>query len=80
MTPATERPGSLPPGWRRDRPAAAAGFRAAYVKQAVRDKLIDHKHYIRKQGDDMLEIRDWKWRQRGSASKVQAGQSTADNA
>jgi len=37
------------------------GSRAAYVKQAVRDKLINHKHYIRKYGDDMPDIRDWKW-------------------
>ena len=37
------------------------GSRAAYVKQAVRDKLIDHKNYIRRYGDDMPEVRDWKW-------------------
>src|SRR5262249_8946359 len=37
------------------------GARAAYVKQAVRDRLIDHKHYIRVHGDDMPEVRDWKW-------------------
>jgi xylulose-5-phosphate/fructose-6-phosphate phosphoketolase len=34
---------------------------AAHVKQLLRNKLIDHKQYIRKHGEDMPEIRDWKW-------------------
>jgi xylulose-5-phosphate/fructose-6-phosphate phosphoketolase len=37
------------------------GPRAAHVKQFVRDKLLDHKAYIRAHGEDMPEIRDWKW-------------------
>ncbi|MCE5187165.1 MAG: phosphoketolase family protein [Planctomycetaceae bacterium] len=37
------------------------GSVAAYAKQAIREKLIDHKQYIRKYGDDMPEIRDWRW-------------------
>ncbi len=37
------------------------GSRAAYVKQMLEDKLIEHKHYIQKYGDDMPDIRDWKW-------------------
>jgi len=41
----------------------AFGPRAAYVKQELRDKLIDHKNWITVHGDDMPEIRDWKWGQ-----------------
>jgi xylulose-5-phosphate/fructose-6-phosphate phosphoketolase len=37
------------------------GYIAAYAKQFLRDKLIDHKEYIAKYGEDMPEIRDWKW-------------------
>ncbi len=37
------------------------GSRAAYTKQAMRDRLIEHFHYIREHGEDMPEIRNWKW-------------------
>jgi len=37
------------------------GARAAYAKQLIRDKLIDHKNYIQKHGEDMPEVRNWKW-------------------
>nr|WP_041673660.1 phosphoketolase family protein [Sulfuricella denitrificans] len=40
---------------------ASLGSRAAYAKQFLRDKLLDHKAYIEKHGEDMPEIRDWKW-------------------
>jgi xylulose-5-phosphate/fructose-6-phosphate phosphoketolase len=35
--------------------------RAAYLKQAMHDKLIEHREYIRRVGDDLPEVRDWKW-------------------
>ena len=34
---------------------------AAHTRQLLRNKLIDHKLYIAEHGDDMPEIRDWKW-------------------
>ncbi len=36
-------------------------YRAAYVKQFVRDKLIAHKRYIIEHGEDMPEVRHWQW-------------------
>jgi len=41
---------------------------AAYGKQAIRDKLIEHRQYITEHGDDMPEIRDWKWPHGGPVS------------
>jgi xylulose-5-phosphate/fructose-6-phosphate phosphoketolase len=38
------------------------GSRAAYAKKFLRDKLFDHKNYIRKHGEDMPEIRNWRWK------------------
>jgi len=37
------------------------GSIAAYTKQLIRDKIIEHRQYINKYGQDMPEIRDWRW-------------------
>jgi xylulose-5-phosphate/fructose-6-phosphate phosphoketolase len=35
--------------------------RSGAEKRLLRDKLIEHKLYIARYGDDMPEIRDWRW-------------------
>jgi xylulose-5-phosphate/fructose-6-phosphate phosphoketolase len=35
--------------------------RCAYVKQAMRELLVDHKEYVCEFGDDVPAVRDWKW-------------------
>jgi xylulose-5-phosphate/fructose-6-phosphate phosphoketolase len=37
------------------------GSKGVYLKQLMREKLIEHKQYIVQYGDDMPEIRDWRW-------------------
>lgn len=39
------------------------GDTASYLKQEMKDKLIEHKFYIRENGIDMPEVRNWKWNQ-----------------
>jgi xylulose-5-phosphate/fructose-6-phosphate phosphoketolase len=35
---------------------------AAYVKQALFEKLVEHRRHITAYGEDLPEIRTWKWR------------------
>ncbi len=37
------------------------GNKGTYLQEQLTDKLIEHKHYINKHGQDMPEIREWKW-------------------
>ena len=37
------------------------GDKGIYLKQQLKDKLIEHKQYIDKYGEDLPEIRNWKW-------------------
>ena len=40
---------------------SALGPRAAHIKQAMRDRLADHRRYICEHGEDPPEIKDWRW-------------------
>jgi xylulose-5-phosphate/fructose-6-phosphate phosphoketolase len=37
------------------------GAKGVYLKQQLADKLIEHKQYIDKHGEDLQEIRGWSW-------------------
>jgi xylulose-5-phosphate/fructose-6-phosphate phosphoketolase len=39
----------------------ATGSQGSYLKQQLQDKLIEHKQYIDRYGQDMPEIRNWTW-------------------
>jgi len=54
------------------------GARSAYVQQAVRDALIDHKEYIYEHGEDAPQISGWTWGQRKPTSG-RAGSTESDN-
>jgi xylulose-5-phosphate/fructose-6-phosphate phosphoketolase len=38
------------------------GARYAFLRQRMAGKLVEHHEYIRSHGDDLPEVRDWKWR------------------
>jgi xylulose-5-phosphate/fructose-6-phosphate phosphoketolase len=35
---------------------------AAHIRQAMKEKRIEHRSYIRRHGDDMPSVKDWTWR------------------
>jgi xylulose-5-phosphate/fructose-6-phosphate phosphoketolase len=54
------------------------GARAAYLKQWLRDQLIEHEQYITRYGDDMPRVRDWRWGQE-HPSATRTTSTGADN-
>jgi xylulose-5-phosphate/fructose-6-phosphate phosphoketolase len=45
----------------------ATRARGVYLKQRLKDKLIEHRHYIREHGLDLPEVRNWQWPDAGLA-------------
>jgi xylulose-5-phosphate/fructose-6-phosphate phosphoketolase len=42
-------------------PPQKTGSPGQYLKQQLLDKLVQHRTYINRYGEDMPEIRNWKW-------------------
>jgi xylulose-5-phosphate/fructose-6-phosphate phosphoketolase len=53
------------------------GARVAYIKQAMNEALVEHRHYIAEHGEDMPAIRDWRWG--GVAAAAARSSTAADN-
>jgi Ribose/Galactose Isomerase/XFP C-terminal domain len=51
-----------------DRLQQTAG-KGVYLKPQLRDKLIEHKYCIDQRGEDLPEIRNWKWGAPGAGPK-----------
>ncbi len=53
------------------------GYRAASVKQMLRDKLTEHHLYVRAHGEDLPEVNDWTWTH--DAAPTSASETESDN-
>jgi len=46
---------------------------AGAVREALKNKLIEHRIYVRTHGEDMPEVRDWQWSAaRGPQARTEA--------
>jgi xylulose-5-phosphate/fructose-6-phosphate phosphoketolase len=50
--------------------------RAGDLEQRIRAKLIEHKRYIEQHGEDLPEIRNWRW---GEPEAASAGRSSTES-
>lgn len=37
------------------------GARCAAIKQQMADKRLEHRRYVEEYGDDMPEVKSWRW-------------------
>jgi len=46
------------------------GDAGVHLKQQLKDKLLEHKEYIDKNGEDLPEVRHWKWGATNNGNRV----------
>ena len=44
---------------------------SAAVQQRLLDKLDEHRSYVQQTGDDLPEVRDWRWSDASSAAEAE---------
>ena len=49
---------------------------SAHARELLKNKLIEHRMYVRTHGEDMPEIRDWQW----TGSRGEGPVDTTDDA
>ena len=49
---------------------AQLGSKGAHLKQQMQNKLVEHKEYIDRHGEDLPEIRNWKWGAPGARKRL----------